>query len=640
MKIGLHMIVAGDPSPVIDCIKAQEGLFDCGVILVDSKEESDDLYQQLYDLNIPDLVLLRYVWQDSFAHARNTALDKTLLLFKEIDYIYWVDGDDVWAPGTDLTSLRQRIEEERPDAVSLPYQYSAAAKLNRNRFWKVTNGQVAYYWRGGAHEVEWAKREWPSVTHWDDYVLLHTREQEASPDKSKRDRNVRILTKACEEDPTFYRNYYYLGQELFHNEAYREAIRPLEAYIKLSDNVVEKYQAYLILAQVLYNLKLVDRSLRALDKAIELYPDSQFAYSLKGSFLAAQEKWEEAIPWLNMAIKVPGAPVIFDYETQRTVVPLRWLSVCYNKIGNKENAYLFHYLANSCKFDDGLRRVNSMWLSCNKLLKESESEHFKNTDPGNTIDLTKYMLVENFNELSVKQGLLGAMDYNLEMKIVRILNEGTNNEIAVVFKGIPDYMETITIGERYSLQKADYKSLFRSEQFSLYENFYNTWIDFAAKRSHSDILSVVELGTDIGLSARLIKDQIVKYRGEEYYDITLVDTNLTKEAWAIIDDKNIFFIHGRAENAVEFFEDGSIDILHMDLAPHSYEQARDIFRLYKSKLTKEGIMLWHDVGESRRFTFGGRKFLDELRFPWCVSYCEEDDSMSDEAPAVVWKEIL
>lgn len=135
----------------------------------------------------------------------------------------------------------------------------------------------------------------------------------------------------------------------------------------------------------------------------------------------------------------------------------------------------------------------------------------------------------------------------------------------------------------------------------------------------------------------MIKRRIEEHRGKDYYDITLVDTNLTKEAWAIVDNENVFFIHMRAEDAVRYFEDKTIDILHMDLAPHSYEQAVDIFRKYESKLTKEGIMIWHDVGKSDRFMFGGRKFLDELRYPWCVSYCQEKPGMSDEAPAVIFR---
>lgn len=638
MKIGLHMIVAGDPSPVIPCIESQSGLCDCGVILVDSKRDSDDLYSALINMNIPHLAIRRYVWESSFARARNTALEKLLLNFPNIDYVYWVDGDDIWAPGTNLSDLRDKLEKEQPEAVNLLYQYSSTAKLYRNRIWKVVNGEVPYFWRGGAHEVEWSKKSvWPTVVNWDDFVILHTRPQEDSPDSQKRERNISFLEKAIKDDPDFHRNYYYLGQELFHNAQYREAIKPLNEYIKLSSNVAEKYQAYLILAQVLYNLKLIERSFQALDEAINIYPDSQFAYSLKGSYLAAQEKWEEAMPYLNKAIEVPGAPVIFDYEDQRTVVPLRWLSVCHEQLGNIEEAQRFHHLANLCRIDDGLRKRNGVWLSSNKYLAKEEPEHFNKTDPELGIDEDSYIIINKFKNTSIKYELLGAMDYNRDMKVIRLLNEGTESESAVVFKGNPNYEQTVPLGEKHALKVSNYKYLFRSEQFSLYEYFYNIWIDYAADQSNSEIFSIVELGTDIGLSARMMRDRIVRHRGNEYYDITLVDTNFTKEAWAIVDNDNIFFIHRKAEDAVKFFEDQSIDVLHMDLAPHSYEQAKEIFKLYAPKLTKEGIMIWHDVGNSVRFSFEGRKFLNELRYPWCVSFCKEDSQMPDEAPAVIWR---
>lgn len=639
MKIGLHMIAAGSSASVITCIGGQIGLMDCGVILVDSGASSDELYSQLVSLAMPNLIIKRHLWQDSFAQARNESLQLLLELFPGMDYIYWVDGDDIWKETTNFIELRARLEKERPQAVNLLYQYSDTTKFYRNRIWKVTDDQVPYYWRGGAHEVEWSKTDvWPEVVNWDDFILIHTRKQEIMPDRPKRTRNIKILQKAIQEDPEFSRNFYYLGQELFHNAEYEAATTPLQQCVDISSNIAEKYQALLILAQCFFNLKKISSSYSTLDDAIALYPDSQFAYTLKGTYLISEEKWKEAVAYLTKAISVPGAPVIFDYEDQRTVVPLRWLSVCYNKIGKYDLACRYHYLANICKLDDGLRRQNSLWLSSNKYLELMEPEHFLKTDPKYEIDLHQYMLFESFKKDSVKQSLLGAMSYNAALKIVRLINEGTDYEIAIVYKGSPNYEEIISEEEKLKLKEINYIELFRSHQFSLYEDFYKYWISVASKRSNNYPLSVVELGTGIGISARLIIEQVEKYRGKGYYDFTMVDTNLTKEAWAIIDEENVFFIHRRAEDAARFFKNNSIDILHMDLAPHSYEQAVEIFKLYEPKLTKEGIMIWHDVGESRRFAFGGKRFLNELRYPWCVSFCPEKEEMSDEAPAVVWRE--
>ena len=635
MKIGLHMIVAGEAGPVISCIKSNRELIDCGVILVDSKESSDSLYNSLINLNIPNLIISRHVWKDSFAQARNEALAILLSHFHQVDYVYWVDGDDLWEDTTNLVTLRERLTQEQPDAVNLIYQYSKNTRLYRNRFWKVTNGKVPYYWRGNAHEVEWTDDVWPSVVNWDNFKIIHIKDHLYTDEKAKHSRNIELLQKGIKEDPGFARDYYYLGQELFDDKQYSEAIEALRSHNNLSASPAQIYQAYLLIIQAYLELKEYLPAQDAAYKAISVYPDSPFAYSLLGMVFVAQEKWENAILWFLKAISVPGAPVIFDYEALRTTIPLRWLSVCYEKTGDKASAQYYHYLSGKCNIDDGLRKRNGVWLACNRYLQEMESEHFQKTE--SSIDLKHYMLVENFNDSATKLGLLGAMSYNTEMKIVRILNEGSTDEKAVVYKGIPDYSATVTLGEKYRLQTIDYKELFRSEQFSLFEDFYNRWIDFAVKRSKHKLFSVVELGTDIGLSARLFKKRVEEHRGKEYYDITLVDTNLTKETWAIIDNENVFFIHMRAEDAAKYFEDRTIDILHMDLAPHSYEQAVDIFRRYESKLTEEGIMIWHDVGKSKRFIFGGRKFLDELRYPWCISYGKETSEMSDEAPAVIFR---
>jgi hypothetical protein len=92
-----------------------------------------------------------------------------------------------------------------------------------------------------------------------------------------------------------------------------------------------------------------------------------------------------------------------------------------------------------------------------------------------------------------------------------------------------------------------------------------------------------------------------------------------------------------AENAAEQFEDNSVDILHVDTAPHTYAAQKVQFELFLPKLKKTGIVIFHDVGVSRDFNFTGRKVLEELRYPWAVCYDKENDMYPDVSPGFCYR---
>lgn len=70
--------------------------------------------------------------------------------------------------------------------------------------------------------------------------------------------------------------------------------------------------------------------------------------------------------------------------------------------------------------------------------------------------------------------------------------------------------------------------------------------------------------------------------------------------------------------AVEDFEDGSVDFLHID-GTHTYEAVGNDFRTWLPKLSDRGVVLFHDVnvtvenvGEPAKH-FGVRRFFDETK---------------------------
>jgi hypothetical protein len=65
------------------------------------------------------------------------------------------------------------------------------------------------------------------------------------------------------------------------------------------------------------------------------------------------------------------------------------------------------------------------------------------------------MIVKNFNNVEIKERIKSIICYNEEMAIIRILNEGTPEAAAVIFKGYNDFKEIMTEEEKEQIDKVN-----------------------------------------------------------------------------------------------------------------------------------------------------------------------------------------
>jgi hypothetical protein len=134
---------------------------------------------------------------------------------------------------------------------------------------------------------------------------------------------------------------------------------------------------------------------------------------------------------------------------------------------------------------------------------------------------------------------------------------------------------------------------------------------------------LVELGTETGVSFCAFNQAIVRFgvNCETFaVDTWAGDIQTGSYGDEILDELRRYhdplyghfarLVRTTFEEAVTRFDDGSIDLLHID-GCHTYEAVRADFETWKSKLSRRAVVLFHDVAV-REATFGVHTFFDEV----------------------------
>ncbi len=141
--------------------------------------------------------------------------------------------------------------------------------------------------------------------------------------------------------------------------------------------------------------------------------------------------------------------------------------------------------------------------------------------------------------------------------------------------------------------------------------------------------TIVELGTYKGTSlfsfCQAVKDgnleteinAVDTWKGDiqsGFYDETVLE-GVNKIKRKLYSEQNIKLLRMTFDEAVERFENKSIDILHID-GLHTYEAVKHDFETWKNKISTDGIVILHDI-KVRENDFGVYKLWDELREKYC-----------------------
>lgn len=334
MTLSLCMIVKNEEQVLARCLDSVREAVD-EIVIVDTgstdrtREIAKDYTEHLYS----------FAWTDDFSAARNFSFSKATM-----DYILWLDADDVLTPENlrALLALKSTLPIDA-DVVMMQYETAfdedgkATFSYYRER---IVRRSAAPVWKGRVHEAI----ELRGNRLYSEIAVTHQ-----SVKTTYGDRNLRIYEKQIASgEPLSPRDAFYYGRELYYHRQYVCAIAVLEDFINDEGGWAEnKIEACKLLAACQTALGRDGRALDALTHSFQFdSPRAEVCCEI-GSLFMKQERYHQAAFWFELArnlhptVETGG---FFDLDSYG-FIPCIQLCVCYDRMGDRKKAAYYNTLA-------------------------------------------------------------------------------------------------------------------------------------------------------------------------------------------------------------------------------------------------------------------------------------------------------
>ncbi|WP_315117693.1 glycosyltransferase [uncultured Clostridium sp.] len=341
ITISLCMIVKDEQDVISRCLDCIKDIVD-EIIIVDtgSTDNTKEIIKRYTDK------VFDFEWIGDFSAARNYAYSKATK-----DFILWLDADDVI-----LEEDREKFKELKQnlnnnvDVVMMKYNAGFDENGNitlsyfRERLSKRINN---YQWIEPVHE--YLKVSGNIINS--DICITHKKEY-----VSDKGRNLSIYQKAiCQGVNLTPRALYYYGRELYYNEKYDDAIKYFKRFLDTEEGWVEDNINACYSLSICYN-ELNDKKnmLEILLKSFEYdTPRAEICCQL-GYYYFNNKDYKRAIFWYKLALELekPVDSWGFISHDHWGYIPCIQLCVCYDKLGNTEEAIKYNNKAEEYKPND------------------------------------------------------------------------------------------------------------------------------------------------------------------------------------------------------------------------------------------------------------------------------------------------
>lgn len=332
MKLCLTMIVKNESQTLARALGGIKTVAD-EIVIVDtgSTDNTVEIAREFTDK------VFSFPWKDDFSAARNYAISKVTT-----DYWMWLDADDVVPEETAQSIMRLKHKKSlSADIIMLPY-VTATDENGKPTFLyyreRILKHSPQNLFKGAVHEAVELSGQIITLSS----PIIHAKPSDRNSGTRNLDIYKGMLAKGHALSP---RERYYYARELFFNDKKSEAAKEFARFINDDEGfAANKADACLLLSKC---YKAMGDGKSAMQAALYRFafaePDGEGCCNVASLFFERGD-YKSAAQWYSLALKLKpniksGAFVATDYYD---IIPLIWLSVCYDRLGDLKKAYHYH----------------------------------------------------------------------------------------------------------------------------------------------------------------------------------------------------------------------------------------------------------------------------------------------------------
>ena len=288
-----------------------------------------------------------FAWVDDFSKARNYAISKATS-----EYVMWLDADDVLSENTQAELQQWKTSVQTADVYYLKYKLDCEFPF---WFWRerIVRNCSRCRFKGFIHE---AINPFGKVQYLD-CTVLH------KPTASHEQRNLSIYKKALEQRRRFtLRDKFYYAKTLIECGQVEDALPILRVFASNTNaNLVDRVEAYKLLANCALASESVDLALGYLAKSVTLLPPNGEICCLFGQCYMLRHNYQSAAEWYRYAL-ASNSQSGFVNEYYVNFLPNIQLSVCLWYLGDRQGAKRHHEIAKSLAPNNPTVLANNRWF--------------------------------------------------------------------------------------------------------------------------------------------------------------------------------------------------------------------------------------------------------------------------------------
>jgi len=361
-SISLAMIVKDEEEVFDRCLSSVKDVVDEIIIVATgTNPQTTKIAKKYTDKVFP------FTWVRDFSKARNYSFEQCTK-----EWIIWLDSDDE-VPPADCEKIRN-LDFSDKDMIICDYFYAqdefGAPSCNVPRE-RIIRRSLGLKWQKRVHEyLPMIGRQYRS-----NIGVWHHKQHGTS------DRNIVILEEMIADGDYDSRDVFYLAKEYQDAGRQDEALERFAQFVTMPGAFWEDvFRSYHYMAQIWLNKGDEAKFKENLFKSIEIEERRAELYCQMGEFYMGKSQWDKAIHWYKIAANtVRPKELLSTYQPEYySWLPCLQLCVCYNNIGNVNEAYKWNEKVLEYRSKDqralNNRKILKPALKKDQYLKEGEGK--------------------------------------------------------------------------------------------------------------------------------------------------------------------------------------------------------------------------------------------------------------------------